>query len=682
MLELRELKFRNIGRFTEEQSIDFTSFSPFAQVDGKNNNTGGSSGSGKSTVFMALEYLLGVNKRPATILQSRYTEEPLWVQGIFSSRNGETATVTRSKSLIQFEKGEEKAKGIKAEELVDEMLGMPRDLFRKVIHKRQKEGGFFLSFTPQQMHDFLIDCIGLSTFKQKYKTTEDRLKFVCDKLGSMESGLANGQSALSATQDAILSLGLAPVQDMHKEVILELKEKYDRSAVRFADVEKNCESSYREFSKNRPNITNREYDGTAREALEKRTKEIEAAIDACFDKEFARQNGIESRINAKTLECSKIVARIKSSERAKADAAALASEIKSIQSQLCPTCSQGWATEEATKALDQKLYTLKSLKALIVDGVKAEEENAALADLLADLKTQLTPQNDPALPDLNGELATVTGAILKEKQKAGELYEQQNAETRKLLDVFVTAQGELTMKHKKEIDQARGQMDLDRRVLDVAVQKLKSYDEAKNRFDKTHSELKAKEADLNERFTKLRNEMEELDSEQKKAEETLKALKTYVSFRFDEALDDISEKATKIIRCIPNMSNATIQFEGTKENKDGKVKEEVNAVISVDGEPGVPIKSLSGGEESALDLAVDLAVIDYIETRSGMGMNLFILDEPFNGLGTVEIEMALDVLKNSNTNKKLIIVDHNPEVKQMVQSRLVVERTGLTSKVV
>jgi len=111
------------------------------------------------------------------------------------------------------------------------------------------------------------------------------------------------------------------------------------------------------------------------------------------------------------------------------------------------------------------------------------------------------------------------------------------------------------------------------------------------------------------------------------------------------------------------------------------VKEEVNATLSMDGEPTVPIKSLSGGEGSATDLAVDLAVIDFIESRSGMGINIFILDEPFNGLGTVEIEMALDVLKNSNTNKKLIIVDHNPEVKQMVQSRLVVERTGLTSKV-
>jgi len=43
--------------------------------------------------------------------------------------------------------------------------------------------------------------------------------------------------------------------------------------------------------------------------------------------------------------------------------------------------------------------------------------------------------------------------------------------------------------------------------------------------------------------------------------------------------------------------------------------------------------------------------------------------------------MALEVLKNSNSNKKLIVVDHNPEVKQMVSNRLIVVRDGSTSSI-
>lgn len=43
--------------------------------------------------------------------------------------------------------------------------------------------------------------------------------------------------------------------------------------------------------------------------------------------------------------------------------------------------------------------------------------------------------------------------------------------------------------------------------------------------------------------------------------------------------------------------------------------------------------------------------------------------------------MAMEVLKNSNINKKIVIVDHNPEIKEMVQNRLIVVRDGLTSKI-
>ena len=111
------------------------------------------------------------------------------------------------------------------------------------------------------------------------------------------------------------------------------------------------------------------------------------------------------------------------------------------------------------------------------------------------------------------------------------------------------------------------------------------------------------------------------------------------------------------------------------------MKEEVNAVISMDGEVGIPIKSLSGGERSSVDLAVDLAVIDFVESESAKGIDVFILDEPFTGLDTVSIEMALEVLKNSNSKKKLIVVDHNPEVKEMVSNRLVVVREGTTSSI-
>lgn len=81
MLKIKTLKFKNIGRFVTEQVINFATLDGLIQVDGVNNNTNGSSGAGKSTIFQALDYLLGLNDTPLTILQSRLTKEGIWVQG-------------------------------------------------------------------------------------------------------------------------------------------------------------------------------------------------------------------------------------------------------------------------------------------------------------------------------------------------------------------------------------------------------------------------------------------------------------------------------------------------------------------------------------------------------------------------------------------------------------------------
>lgn len=684
MLELVELEFKCIGRFVEMQKISFCNLGSFVQVDGQNNNTGGSSGSGKSTVFAALDYLLGLDCKPATILQSRKIvnpdENPIWVRGKFLFK-GDTVTITRTKGSTVLVSMDGIFQSSKAEEKIDALLGMSRDLFRKVIHKRQGEGGFFLALTPGEMYEFLMDCCNLSRFKKHMVTVDAKIKDYDTKISSFENDLKVHQQGLSATQDAILSLGLAPVQDIHREVILGLKETYDRSALRLRDVQDRCQESDRQYVQGRPSTTNGQYDTSAREGFERRGKEIEQEISEILKLEQKRQGDVKGQISEKIQQRSQAVARVDQGNSAKTNAAKIAAQIKSIRAKTCPTCAQGWETESALATEKKLLDDLVLLKELIKGGTFAEGEVADMDIEISALKGTLSPITSPELPTLNEELRAVTQQILDDKRKANELYDQQNAETKAKLDAFMTGQAELRKKNDIEIEQARGQADVDRRVLDIAVQKLRAYDEARSRYDKTYKELKEKEEKFQNLLIKCKSDLETTTDCMERALETKKAIKMYVSFSFDQALDAIGDKATKIIRCIPNTSGATIQFEGTRETGKGVVKEEVTAVISSDGEIGVPIKSLSGGERSSTDLAVDLAVIDYIESKTGKGLNIFILDEPFTGLGTVEIEMALEVLKNSNINKKLTIVDHNPEVKQMVQDRLVVVRDGLTSKV-
>ena len=147
-------------------------------------------------------------------------------------------------------------------------------------------------------------------------------------------------------------------------------------------------------------------------------------------------------------------------------------------------------------------------------------------------------------------------------------------------------------------------------------------------------------------------------------------------------MDYIGEQATQIMSKIPNMSSASIYFEGCKEAKNGNIKDEVNPIVNLDGESEIPFKSLSGGEETAIELAVDLAVIDMIEYKTGKGADFFILDEPFTGLDSINSERVMDMLVALDTNKKVIIVDHNESVKSMVNETITIIREGEESRIV
>ena len=164
------------------------------------------------------------------------------------------------------------------------------------------------------------------------------------------------------------------------------------------------------------------------------------------------------------------------------------------------------------------------------------------------------------------------------------------------------------------------------------------------------------------------------------AEESRRLIKTYVIQTFQETLDLIGNMATDILSGIPNMSSSAIYFEGCKETQSGSIKDEVTAIVNLEGINDIPIKSLSGGERTAIDLAVDLAVIDVIEAKAGKGADFFVIDEPFDGLDSVCKENCLEILKQIDTNKKIIIVDHSSELKEMVSDIITVVKSGETSR--
>jgi DNA repair exonuclease SbcCD ATPase subunit len=185
--------------------------------------------------------------------------------------------------------------------------------------------------------------------------------------------------------------------------------------------------------------------------------------------------------------------------------------------------------------------------------------------------------------------------------------------------------------------------------------------------------------------TKLENNSECLQDIEKNitlSEESIRLIRNFTLQKFQDTLDYIGQRATEIINMIPNMANAVIFFESAKETKTGKVKNEVNAVINLEGDTAIPIKTLSGGERTSADFAIDLAVGEMIESMTQKGVNFLIIDEGFDGLDSISKIECLEILKQLNTEKKILIVDHSSEVKEMVHDIIKVKRVNEESFVV
>lgn len=715
MLKLKELKFQNIGRFTEEQTIKFDGLGNLVQLDGQNNNTGGSSGSGKTTVFNALDYLLGINDTANTVLQSRLTKEGIAVTGLFEL-DGKPLTISRIKGKLSVDLEGEVTTGSSklSEERLDQILAMPRHLFRPMLHKRQKEGGFFLQFTPKETHEFLTDCLGLGDLRLKLDIIENKVKELTNLKTQAGIALQTAQAGLQATQSALAALGAPPVKEVDQDHILQLKTAWEhhQTALTKLETEHAEQNAYLDSQRpksdsppqlERPNLESVAFDRTAWDLAIKEATIVEGTIKLVESTEKDRILKVKQKINELKIESSTLNYKVGQGEFGKGEAVKLAGEIKKIRDAICPTCEQSWVTETAKTKESELLAKLSGFKELMLQGNIANERLSALNIELIQLDKDLAPKVDPDVGANMVKLAELNNVIVAERTRHDSFHALQAANNKRLMDehaakqkavleAFTAAQraamADFTLKqqalrqtHAAESTKLREITAQHRSLLDAAISKFKNYNDAAVRYESSLKTLKQQESFHFENTGSANHQLAQLDKELLLAEELKRAIKSFASCSFDDALEAIGDGATRIIRNIPNMANATVQLEGTKETKEGKIKEEVNAVISMDGETGINIKSLSGGERSSVDLAVDLAVIDLIESKTGKGIDVFILDEPFTGLDTVSIEMALEVLKNSNLTKKLIIVDHNDTVKEMVESRLVVVRDGTTSQI-
>lgn len=709
MIKLLELSFEGIGRFTQRQSIDFRNRGKLIQVDGKNMNTGGSSGAAKSTVFHALDYLLGINKTPATALQSRIGKHALVVEGIFDIDGVDVRIVRSKKEGLSLYIGEESITGNVdlAEERLQDLIGIPLNLFKKMVHKKQKEGGFFLKMTASESYKFLIKVLGLESWTDKIAKIDEDVK----KMKEEDKTLTKTVETCQVLKD-----------DIQKTIDLLVKPE---APINTGDI--NAYQAQIDLINGEISSTNLTITAT-KKVIDDLDAQRQATIDQLAIPErvavLATNDTLDNfgvQLAAVQANKAKYVQQLNTQkeEKRKAinDQQIKITQIKGVQDTLpaiveniqklkeqkihieaaqCPTCSQTWTGDGATQEIASISAKISALADQAWNVRVVAEGEPAIVEAKTALEAELKAlEDDQGVSAFEAEAAVLVNAIAAERAEISQsVVTQQNIynlaksqydnqvlkikeDFSNLLAVHTASVSnlELAIKDKESV------VLQNQNLIDQSNRQMTDFNVQLNNYMTTTASLTKNLQDRDLELTIAEQSIQTIKKKIAIAEEAKRVVKNYTLQIFQESLDYIGEQASSIVSKIPNMANATIYFEGCKETKTGNLKDEINAIINMDGENDIPIKTLSGGEETAIELAVDLAVIEMIEHKAGKGADFFILDEPFDGLDSVCKEQCLDLLQLFDTNKKIIIVDHSSELKAMVNEIITVVREGEESRI-
>jgi DNA repair exonuclease SbcCD ATPase subunit len=117
-----------------------------------------------------------------------------------------------------------------------------------------------------------------------------------------------------------------------------------------------------------------------------------------------------------------------------------------------------------------------------------------------------------------------------------------------------------------------------------------------------------------------------------------------------------------------------------KENKTGAISTRFSDSLSIDDRVST-VGALSGGELRCLSIAIDLAVSRIYSLYSGQTIAPLILDEPFEGMDSVNRELAISILQTISNATPVVVVDHANEVKGLFDSVILVEKKNGVSAI-
>jgi DNA repair exonuclease SbcCD ATPase subunit len=656
-LSLQKLSFKAFRSFVEQQSIDLPP-NGLVLINGHNNDSGSSSGSGKSSVHLAISYAFGYCPYYEKDLQSWLTEDEIQVELALTSNEGPIVIKRGRETSLQTPSFKKKGIVKLVNDAIVGLSGIPPDLLSILTYRQQRTRGAFLLLPNKEKREFLSKILNLEQIEPVIEKSIRRLNELDKYIDSQTTtiGVLTGQ--VSPVEDVQLRNSEAQVAKIEKLTVEKANLEYHKAIF---------SNEIREIGNIKKQINARIFGKVNESSKHPSILEISSLIDkkhAEIDNEIqlveAQKLELKSKVeyHNRCIKASELSARNLSAHEL--NVKTLKHKISLLQAQKCSTCGQAW---EDQKLLETTINDLGLAELYAVQSHKSQElidENLSAKNII---QNQLMGFKSDKLDSLRNELKyfeTQKQEKLRELSE-GFLKEKELFLNKQRSDLQVVEQEDYDVISKLQPILQREQ-DIRNEVLRLEGEIASIERENKSLVDFRNRELKRNEG----LSAKIRVESERL----KRAQDEIAVesdlsdlLKGFLNSIFEEVLNEIADEANTMLRLIPNVQNVSMQFVTESLTLKNTVKQEPKAIFYKNGHQ-IPMDSgLSGGQFTSVELAMDLAVGEVIGRRMGVVPGWLILDEPFEGHSILEKEACLDFLKEVAKDRLVFVIDHSSEIK-------------------
>jgi DNA repair exonuclease SbcCD ATPase subunit len=687
---LKGLWIENFGPFVGKHEVQFPD-SGLTLIRGVVTETGDGSGAGKSSLLNSLSFLFGGCPFAATEIQSWYTDEEPRAEAQLETEAGEVL-VTRHKGLtVKSPKHPKGIRGKAAEAYLDEVFGMNEKVRALCTYRGQKKPGVFLSMSDAQKKTFLSDLLDLGRYEkiafeaaEKAKTIQNQVTSSRAKLEVAQEALKLAQERLSTAQapdpsetdklKASVSLCDSRAIELESAAAVEQKLAQDVRVRLTANMEAEITilrlAAERVETKGNPEIPRLEQELEALKVEIEIIKESDRLAQLQIEKQRSKLNEKLVRLRASVSDLPRLQKQLLNIQEQKV----------ALEAQICPTCTRTWVCDESKWLLEENVQKEVQTKSEIEIKEQETQEGLKVKDELAKIPvfepTRQLATKIQASKDLSTKIVSMRQSEQDEANKIRKANRAQEDYTRSLfaLEILNQSNGH-TQKTEELLKLAREQRDQARSIeKQIAINNQKLVDYTRLRED---AELAGVSVGVCQNMLdqNLKDLNLELDVQ------AMVGREGFLGVIFEDILVEISAATNEILERVANVRHLTFQFEATKELKTGNVAQRITPVINSHGRRVSFDAGISGGMQTSVELAVDLGVAEVIARRRGTYPGFLILDEPFEGLGGISKEAAMQMLEAYSRDRLVLIVDHSSEFQGLFQQIIEIEQTDGRSSI-